>query len=179
VSHALFGVLDDENESFYNKKISQLETEQADIIKLSKQQVIVFKSTLRSVNYTLQDVARNEAVLAKGLEAISNHVDRENGEIKEKYTYTSFLVVLNEHAIQIERAFTEVREEYDVILKAVLNAQKGIIQPHISSPARLIDILKTSQSGFSRDLNVPVPLSDANAYQLINILDIDVYLIVS
>jgi hypothetical protein len=38
----------------------------------------VVKSTLRSVNYTLHAVARNEAVFAKGLEAISNHVDEQN-----------------------------------------------------------------------------------------------------
>lgn len=121
-SHALFGVLDDENEAFYNGKISQLENEQLDLIKLSKEQMIVVKSTLRSVNYTLQDVAGNEAVLAKGLTTVNNQVDKESGEIKQKYTYTSLLVALNKHAIQIESALTEVREEYDVIIQAVLNA---------------------------------------------------------
>jgi hypothetical protein len=179
VSHALFSVLDDENESFYNEKISQLETEQTDLIKLAKQQMIVVKSTLKSVNHTLQDVARNEAVLAKGLELISDYVNKENGEIKQKYTYTTLLVTLNEHAIQLERALMEVREEYDVIIQAVLNAQKGIIQPHILLPVRLIKILKASQNDFPRDLSVPIPLSDAYAYQLVNILDTEVYLIVS
>jgi hypothetical protein len=179
VSHTLFCVLDDENESFYNEKITQLETEQTDLIKLAKQQMTVVKSTLKSLNHTLQDVARNEAVLAKGLELISDYVNKENGEIKQKYTYTTLLFTLNEHAIQLERALMEVREEYDVIIQAVLNAQKGIIQPHILSPVRLMKILKASQNDFPQDLSVPVPLSDAYAYQLINILDIEVYLIVS
>jgi hypothetical protein len=56
-------------------------------MKLSKKQMIVVKSTLKSVTYTLQDVTRNEALFGKGLEAISKYVD-ENGEIKQKYTFT-------------------------------------------------------------------------------------------
>jgi hypothetical protein len=34
------------------------------------------------LNYTLEDVIRNEAKLMKGLEAISKHGDDENGDIK-------------------------------------------------------------------------------------------------
>jgi hypothetical protein len=51
---------------FYNDKITQLVSEQADLIKLSKEQMPVVKSTLRSVNYTFNVAATNEAVLAKG-----------------------------------------------------------------------------------------------------------------
>jgi hypothetical protein len=53
--------------------------------------MIAVKSSLKSLNYTLQDVARNEDVLAKGLESISNHVDEENAETKQKYTHISLL----------------------------------------------------------------------------------------
>jgi hypothetical protein len=50
ISHSLFGMLDSENEEFFNQKISQLEGEQSDLIKLAKQQMVVMKSTLKSVN---------------------------------------------------------------------------------------------------------------------------------
>ena len=53
VSHSLFGILDSDNEEFYNDKIKQLETEQSDLIKLSREQMVVVKSTLKSVNKTL------------------------------------------------------------------------------------------------------------------------------
>jgi hypothetical protein len=59
VSHTLLGILDDEHESLYNYKIRQLDSEQANLMKVSKKQMIVAKSTLKSVTYTLQDVARN------------------------------------------------------------------------------------------------------------------------
>jgi hypothetical protein len=58
----MFGVLDDEHESFYSEKISHLE---ADLIKLSNERTSVVKSTLKSVNYTLQSAAANQAILGK------------------------------------------------------------------------------------------------------------------
>jgi hypothetical protein len=36
ISHSLFGILDSENEKFYNDKISQIEVDQSDLIKLAK-----------------------------------------------------------------------------------------------------------------------------------------------
>jgi hypothetical protein len=56
VSHSLFGILDSDNEEFFKDKIKQLETEQSDLIKLSREQMVVVKSTLKSVNKTLHDV---------------------------------------------------------------------------------------------------------------------------
>jgi hypothetical protein len=50
VSHSLSAVLDSENEEFYNQKISELE-EQADLIKLSREQMVVVKSTERCMMF--------------------------------------------------------------------------------------------------------------------------------
>jgi hypothetical protein len=63
--------------------------------------MVVAKSTLKSVNKTLNDVTKNELILEKGLQDFKNFVNEEN-EIKRKYTYTSMLVMLNDHAIQLQ-----------------------------------------------------------------------------
>lgn len=60
VSYSLFGILDSENEESFNQKISQLEGEQSDLIKLAKEQMVVVKSTLKSVNKTLNDVSKKK-----------------------------------------------------------------------------------------------------------------------
>jgi hypothetical protein len=177
ISHSLFGILDSDDEEFFNQKISQLEGDQSDMIKLAKEQMVVVKSTLKSVNRTLNDVSKNELILEKGLQDIKNFVNEENGEIKRKYTYTSMLVMLNDHAIQLQRALEEVKDEYNIIIQSCLSAKGGIIQPQVLSPSHMIEILKSSQDSFPRDLQVPVPLSDAYAYLLINILSIDVYMV--
>jgi hypothetical protein len=52
-------MLDSESEAFYNDKIAQLEEEQLDWLKLIREQTIVVRSTLKSVNKTLHDVSVN------------------------------------------------------------------------------------------------------------------------
>jgi hypothetical protein len=79
ISHSLFGTPDSENEEFYNQKISQLE-EQTDLIKLPREQMVIVKSTLKSVNRTLHDVSRNELILEKGLDKINKFINHENEE---------------------------------------------------------------------------------------------------
>jgi hypothetical protein len=65
--------MDSEYASYYTDKISNLEREQVDFLKLSKQQITIVKSTLRAVNTILRDVSENERVLAKGLEETAKH----------------------------------------------------------------------------------------------------------
>jgi hypothetical protein len=176
ISHSLFGTLDSDDEEFFNNKISQLE-EQAGLIKLAREQMVVVKSTLKSVNRTLHEVTNNELILEKGLQDIKKFINKENGEIKRQYTYTSMLVILNDHAIQIQRALEEVKDEYNIIIQSCLNAKSGIIQPQVLSPSHMIDILRSSQDLFPRDLQVPVQLSEAYAYLLLNIISIDSYIV--
>jgi hypothetical protein len=137
----------------------------------------VAKSTLKSHNKTLNDVTNNDPILEKGLQDIKNFVNEENGEIKRKYKYTLTLVTLNDHAIQLQRALEEVKDEYDIIINSCVNAKSGIIKPQVLSPSHMIEILKSSQESFPHDLQVPVPLSEAYAYLLINILSVDAYIV--
>jgi len=46
ISKILFGTMDNEDTSYYAEKISNLEMEQIDFLKLSKEQITVVKSTL-------------------------------------------------------------------------------------------------------------------------------------
>jgi hypothetical protein len=65
ISKILFGTMDSEDASYYAEKISSLEKEQLDFLKLSKEQITV-KSTLRSSNSTLIAISENERILTKG-----------------------------------------------------------------------------------------------------------------
>ena len=47
ISKVLFGTMDSEEASLYAEKISSLEKEQIDFLKLSKEQITVVKATLR------------------------------------------------------------------------------------------------------------------------------------
>jgi len=60
VAHSLFRMLDSDSEAFYIHKISQLEEDQLDWLKLMREQTVVVRSTLKSVNQTLHNVSATE-----------------------------------------------------------------------------------------------------------------------
>ena len=101
VAHSLFGMLDSDSEEFYNHKISQLEEEQVNWLKLMHEQTIVVRSTLKSVNQTLQDVSNNELTLMRELHKILNFVNMGNKKIESKYALTALSLALNDHATRI------------------------------------------------------------------------------
>lgn len=148
----MFGTMDSEDASYYTDKISDSEREQADFLKLSKEQITVVKSTLRSINTTLQDVYENERVLSKGLENMAKHVNEHDGEIKRMFTSTSMLLLVNEHSAQLDRALGECRRDYEILIEAIINAQKGILQPHIITPAQIMNKIKLIQADIPSDL---------------------------
>jgi len=177
VVHTLFGTLDSDSEAFYSQNISQLEEEQLDWLKLMREQTIVVRSTLKSVNQTLHHVSTNELTLTKELHKILNFLNVGNKKIENRYTFTALLLALKDHAMRIRQAIEEGKDVYNTVIQVCLYWRNGIIQPQVLPPSRLIQILKINQDSFPRDLEVPVVLSEAYAYVLFDTANIDVYLV--
>ena len=75
IDKILFGSMDSKDASYYAEKISSLEKEQIDFLKLSKKQITIVRSTLRSLNSTLLAVSENERILSRGLEEMAKRVN--------------------------------------------------------------------------------------------------------
>jgi hypothetical protein len=58
---------------------------------------------------------------------MAKHINECDGEIKVMFTGTS----MNEHTMQLERARIDCRRQYNILIDAIMNSQKGILQPHI------------------------------------------------
>jgi len=115
-AHSLFGMLDSDSEAFYNHKISQLEEDLLDWLKLMREQTTVVRSTLKSVNQTLHDVSATELVLTSELHKILNFINIGNRKIENKYALTALLLTQNDHAMRIQQAIGEVRDVYNTII---------------------------------------------------------------
>jgi hypothetical protein len=59
---------------------------------------------------------------------MARHVNEHYGEIKKLFTSTSMLLLVNEHSAQLDRALGECRRDYKILIEAIINAQKGILQ---------------------------------------------------
>lgn len=176
ISKVIFGTMDSNDASYYAKKVSNLEKEQLEFLSLAKEEVTVVKSTLRSLNSTVLAVSENERMLSKGLDEMAKHISEHDGEIKKMLTGTSMLLTVNEHSMQLERVLEECRREYDILIDAILNSQKGILQPHIITPAQIAKQMKASQADIPAELTLPIPLSATHQNLLVNIVDLDVFI---
>jgi hypothetical protein len=159
ISKILFGTMDSQDASYYTDKISHLENKQLDFLKLSKEQIAVVKTTLRSMNSTLSTVTENEKDLARGMEEIAKHVNSQDGRIKGMFTAYSLLLTIDEYIIQLNRAIDECRREYEILIDAVIDSQRGIIQPQLITPAQILEQVKLSQADMPDDLSLPIQTS--------------------
>jgi len=84
------------------------------------------------------------------------------------------LLAVSEQNMQLETALSECWREYNILIDAILNSQKGIQQPHIITPAQIVKQMKASQADIPSELTLPIPLSAT--YQNLNayIFDLDV-----
>ena len=176
ISKILFGMMDNDDASYYSEKISSLEKEQLDFLRLSKEEVTVVKTTLRSLNSTLLAVSENERILSKGLDEMAKHIGEHDSEIKEMFSGTSMLLAVSEHNMQLERALDECRREYNILIDAILNSQKGILQPHLITQAQIVKQMKASQADIPSELTLPIPLSATYQNLIVNIIELDVFI---
>jgi len=147
-----------------------------EFLKLSKEQITVVKSTLRSLNSTLLAVSDNEKILSKGLEEMAKHINKQDGEVKRMFTASSIMLTVNEHSMQLNRAIDECRREYEILIDAIMNSQKGVLQPQIIAPAQIMKLMKASQADMPPEFSLPLPLSAAYHHLVLRIIDLDVYL---
>ena len=134
------------------------------------------ESTLRSLNSTLLAVSDNEKILSKGLEEMSKHINKPNGEDKRVFTALSTMLTANEHSMQLNRAIDECRMEYEILFDAITNSQKRVLQPQIIATAQIMKLMKTSQADMPPELSLSLPLSAAYHHLVLRIIDLDLYL---
>jgi len=114
--------------------------------------------------------------LAKGWEEMTKHVNEQDREIKELFTAYSLLLTINEHAAQLNTAIDECHREYEILIDAVVNSQKGVIHPQLITSAQILEQVKISQADMPSDLSLHIPTSATYQHLLLRIVSIDVFL---
>jgi hypothetical protein len=74
--------LKNEDTNYFTDKITHLGNERLDFFKLSKEQIMVAKTTFRSINSALLTVSENEGLLSMGVEEIAQHINKQGEELK-------------------------------------------------------------------------------------------------
>ena len=62
------------------------------------------------------------------------------------------------------------------MIDAILNSQKGILQLHLITAARIVKQMKASQADIPGELTLPIPLSATYPDLIVNIIELDVFI---
>ena len=158
ISKILFGTLDENDATYYTDKISKLEADQRNFLQISKDQMIVVKSTIASFNFTFREVQRNEKLLQAGLMKVAEHVDKIMYQFSNETHILMLTQAIAEHSMQIQRAMNDCENTFNIILDALVHAQDGVLQPQIITPNQVRKIMR--KEPLPAGLNYPVPLTD-------------------
>jgi len=69
---------------------------------------------------------------------MAKHINQQDGEVKRMFTPSSIMLTVNEHSMQLNRAIDECRREYEILIDAIMNSEKGALQPQIITPAQIM-----------------------------------------
>jgi hypothetical protein len=118
----------------------------------------------------------DKRVLAKGLENMARHVNEHDGEIKKMFTSSPLLLVVNEHAAQLDRALGKCGRDYEIIIEAIINAQKGLLQPLIIAPMQIMNPTKLNEADIPSDFTLPILLSVAYHNSVLRTTEVEILL---
>jgi len=124
-----------------------LEQGSVTLTQLLKEQLIVVKSTLRTINETLTDVEYNEQKMRQGLTALQSHVTT-LGTQEENATHLLSLKITLDHIVRALDAAQTTLRNLDILVESIAIAQKGTLAPRVMSPSMLLDALRNSSSFF-------------------------------
>jgi hypothetical protein len=111
ISKILFGTLTQSDARNYNKHIAELEKEQKEFLHLSNKQMTIIKTTITSVNSTLQKVNQNEKVLKEGLNKLLNYSTHKINELEEEIENVN---LINEQFRLIQRGIDKSQHSFEI-----------------------------------------------------------------
>ena len=135
----LFGTVTQSDAKRYNEHIKSLESEQQEFLRITKEQLTVLKSSIRSFNLTMQKVNKNEQVLVNAIQKLDNKLEM---KIREDEHKMNIVLLLNENILQIQRGIDECQHHFEILVDAFLHAEDGIIQPQLITISKVQEILK-------------------------------------
>jgi hypothetical protein len=96
---------------------------------MSKEQMTIVKTTITSVNSTLQKVNQNEKVMTQGLTTLLNYSSHKFNEIQEIRNVN----LVNEQFRLTQRGIDESQHSFEILIDAFVHAQQGSLQPQLTA----------------------------------------------
>jgi len=167
----LFGTMDEDDAIQYSKAIQLVQTDQKNLSKLVKQNILVTTSTLSSLQDTLNKISINE-------QKLNNAIDNLMLNQQNLSTITDNLLLktkLNGILNILESSLLTLSFKIEDVINGIMFSKSNILYPSIITPKQLFTELVENYRFLSEYHQFPVSLSLDSIYTLMNISEIATY----
>jgi hypothetical protein len=133
--------------------------EQGEYCRFNETTVSIIKASRGTFNETVSNMEYNNALIQKGLTELKAYVEKFVGETEAKLDLIAIKIIAESHIAQVNNALIAAQRNLYLVIKSILNAQKGIFRPQIVSPSLLMETLRKSISFFPKGTLAPFSLS--------------------
>lgn len=138
ILNILFGTATEDEINKYTKHIQTLESEHKDFLRVTKEQLLVLKSTILTMNSTIRNADKNEKKLKEVIIKLANETRSTENSLKKELEIS---LQINEYITQIQRGIEECQHTFDLLIDVYLHSQDGILQPQIITLQTIKDVM--------------------------------------
>ena len=167
----VFGTLEDTDAERYDEKINNFEKKSTETSEIIKSQANIMKVVLANFNDTIKELDANFEKLTGNVHAIYTGVHNNTIQINHILLKAN----LEEYILLFNIIYEEFEIEKMILTNAIIYAQKGLLNPSIITPAKLIEELNLINKNHLTNFIFPVPLQVKFAHHLLKALSFDMY----
>lgn len=152
----LFGTPNSDDAEFYSESIKDLFEKNHEVQLLMKQQIHIISDAITNYNESAQSLKINEEKLNENIAKFNKFSKITTDQLHS----VSHAQVINDHVSLLTQMSSELNEQYDVIISAILFAKQNTIHPMVISPRSLRnELLKVK---LNTENQFPISLNDYN-----------------
>jgi hypothetical protein len=140
-----------------------------------KKQLVIVRSTLGTINETVNDAEYNENKMKEGLTQLQARVASFESRLENTTYLLSLKIAIESHIAQALDASHVVLRALDILVDNIAEAQKGSLPPRVISPALLMGALRRIGPSLPTDTTFPFPLSKDYLPGMYQLSDVCVY----
>lgn len=171
VFKTIFGTLDNSDAEYFESAINKVMTDERTYSDLLKEQIQVVKSTITNFNESINILRTTEFYLNENVEKLEKFA---NKTIK-KLNDLALNELISEHVTLLVLLTTELDEEFDNVINAILFSKKNVLHPSIINPINLINEINKHIHLIPKGLTIPIDNSIEYSHIMNEILELKVY----
>jgi hypothetical protein len=181
--HILTGIATDKEVELNNEHINKLEQNQAKFLHVASEEMTIIKTTISSINGTMDKVRQNEEMLKNRMIVMEKQT---RDKLNKLEVASEQINMINEQIKIVLRGMEESQHSFELLLDAFVHAEQGSLQPQLLTLRTVRGIV--SRQALPQGLDFPnFPISElsrlivphAYVYQLYLVYVIEIPLLLT